>query len=286
LVSTMHKVVCLLVSTLLLTTLPGSATCSGISQQASDTRGNSDMGLLDYVQRLVGIPEDMSNDPAARGVMGIPQPQRKPGGLISKFPAQAAPISIIEDMSSDPAAQAVPRPKDFYEDVIYPILKVAEGGYKKDSKDRLDWNSAQLGKGNLVGTNKGVTAYALSKHLNIPSSSITEKTMRGVSEETAKNVFRNQYYIKYGIDKAPKNVQPILASAAVLRPTAAIAAKRSKTPQQAANLVIQNFGKIPLKGPYYKKNIRGWVNRFRRDANMKTFKTKEQIYKVYPILRP
>tara|TARA_S200002703_G_scaffold68300_2_gene59309 strand:- start:187 stop:753 length:567 start_codon:yes stop_codon:yes gene_type:complete len=40
------------------------------------------VGLLDYVQRLVGIPEDMSSDPAARGVMGIPQPQRKPSGLL------------------------------------------------------------------------------------------------------------------------------------------------------------------------------------------------------------
>ena len=40
------------------------------------------VGLLDYVQRLIGIPENMSNDPAAQAVMGIPQPQRKPSGLL------------------------------------------------------------------------------------------------------------------------------------------------------------------------------------------------------------
>lgn len=236
------------------------------------------MGLLDYVQRLLGIPEDMSSDPAAQGVSGIvPVPKKKPSGLLGMSPAQAAPEVEIK---------YAPKPKDFYEDVIYPILKVAEGGYKKDSKDRLDWNSGQLGKGNLVGTNKGVTATALSKYLNIPMSSITEKTMRDVDEQTAKNIFRNEYYNRYGIDKAPKNVQPVLASAAVLRPTAAVAAKLAKNPQQAANIAIQDFARIPGKGPFYKKNIRGWVNRLRKAANMKPIKTKEQIYKDYPALRP
>jgi hypothetical protein len=47
----MHKVVCLLVLMLLLIIPKVSAICSGISQQASDTRGNSDMaGLLDTIQ--------------------------------------------------------------------------------------------------------------------------------------------------------------------------------------------------------------------------------------------
>lgn len=56
------------------------------------------MGLLDYVQRLIGIPENMSNDPAARGVMGIPQPKRKPGGLLGV--SEEPPDNIVSQLSS------------------------------------------------------------------------------------------------------------------------------------------------------------------------------------------
>ena len=118
--STMHKVVCLLVSTLLLTTLPGSATCSGISQQASDTRGNSDMaqGLLDIVSQigrgfekiydeqmptmqeargLLGMSPDqvapvVAQAPAAQSVLDVPSPKRnpvRPDTLLKKFENEA-----------------------------------------------------------------------------------------------------------------------------------------------------------------------------------------------------
>jgi len=49
------------------------------------------VGLLDYVQRLIGIPEDMSSDPAAQAVMGVPRPQTKPGGLLGVSPDPVAP---------------------------------------------------------------------------------------------------------------------------------------------------------------------------------------------------
>lgn len=180
----------------------------------------------------------------------------------------------------------VQKPDTFYTDVIYPILRDAEGGFKKDKNDRLDWNTGELGKGKLVGTNMGVTATSLSKYLNIPSSSITEKMMRDVDQETARNVFHKDYYIRYGIDKTPKSVQPVLASAVVLRPTAARAAKNARNPQDAANQAIKDFGTIPQKGKFYRKNIRGWVNRLRKAANMKPLKNLSQVYKNYPSLRP
>ena len=40
------------------------------------------VGLLDYVQRLIGIPENMSGDPAAQQFTGVPRPQRNPRGLL------------------------------------------------------------------------------------------------------------------------------------------------------------------------------------------------------------
>ncbi len=70
-----------------------------ILQPVSGIQGASDMvGLLDYVQRLIGIPEDMSSDPAARSMMGIPQPQRKPGGLLGV--SEELPDNIVSQISS------------------------------------------------------------------------------------------------------------------------------------------------------------------------------------------
>lgn len=40
------------------------------------------MGILDYLQRIVGIPENMSGDPAAQQFTGVPRPQRNPRGLL------------------------------------------------------------------------------------------------------------------------------------------------------------------------------------------------------------
>jgi len=66
------------------------------------------VGLLDYVQRLIGIPENMSSDPdvAAYDIMGIPKPQRKPipkpqrkpGGLLNV--SEELPDNIVSQLSS------------------------------------------------------------------------------------------------------------------------------------------------------------------------------------------
>ena len=96
----MHKVVYPLTLVLLCLSEPiALRTCSVVLQPVSGTQGTSDMvGLLDYVQRLIGIPEDMSSDPAARGVMGIPQPQRKPGGLLGM--SEEPTDNIVSQLSS------------------------------------------------------------------------------------------------------------------------------------------------------------------------------------------
>ena len=103
----MHKVVYPLTLVLLCLSEPiALRACSTILQPVSGIQGSSDMGLLDYVQRLIGIPEDMSSDPAARGVIGVPQPQRKPSGLLGMG---NPPVRMPKEMASqiDPIARII-----------------------------------------------------------------------------------------------------------------------------------------------------------------------------------
>lgn len=60
---------------------------------------------MDEIRGLLGMPEDMSSDPAAQYTTGVPQPQRKPVGLLGVSPDQVAPGVGVEDMYNDLAAQ-------------------------------------------------------------------------------------------------------------------------------------------------------------------------------------
>jgi hypothetical protein len=62
---------------------------------------------MDEIRGLLGMPEDMSSDPAAQYTTGVPQPQRKSVGLLGVSPAQVAPGVGVEDMYNDLAAQGV-----------------------------------------------------------------------------------------------------------------------------------------------------------------------------------
>jgi spore germination cell wall hydrolase CwlJ-like protein len=73
----------------------------------NNTQVGQKMGLLDYVQRLLGIPEDMSSDPAAQGVSGIvPVPKKKPSGLLGMG---SPPVRMPKEMASqiDPIARII-----------------------------------------------------------------------------------------------------------------------------------------------------------------------------------
>ena len=59
-------------------------------------------GLLDYMQRPIGMPENMSSDPADQAVMSIPQPQRKPGGLLGvDAPQPTSKIDFVKNILSN-----------------------------------------------------------------------------------------------------------------------------------------------------------------------------------------
>jgi spore germination cell wall hydrolase CwlJ-like protein len=152
------------------------------------------MGILDYLQRLVGMPENMSGDPAAQQFTGVPRPQRNPRGLLD---TDTPSVTMSKDMASqiDPIARVLiseaggeglsgmravanviqnrvlERGRGFAKQTTPFKVISAPGqfeGYKNKQYDRADkhpsWNQAkriasQMLSGNLEDITGGATYY-------------------------------------------------------------------------------------------------------------------------------
>ena len=114
-------------------------------------------------------------------------------------------ISVDRDTPAVDEVQLDPLGKDIdLTDALNKIL-VAEGGFQNNPKD--DGNYAN---GVLIGTNRGITPAALANYKNVNISTITVDDIRGVTEETAKEIFKRDYYYKPKINTLPEYLQPAI----------------------------------------------------------------------------
>ena len=152
------------------------------------------VGLLDYVQRLMGMSEDMSSDPAALSARVAPIPKKNPRGLLDtgtppvrmpkEMASQIDPIARIliseaggEDLSGMRAVANViqnrvsEKGRGFAKQTTPFKVISARGqfeGYKNKQYNRADkhrnWNEAkkiasQMLSGNLADVTGGATYY-------------------------------------------------------------------------------------------------------------------------------
>jgi len=75
-----------------------------------------------------------------------------------------------------------------------PLIQAAEGGYQKYPNDSGNYNS----RGELVGTNYGVSAKLYEKYLGYPP---TEQDMRNITKQEALNIFKQYYWDKLLADQ-------------------------------------------------------------------------------------
>lgn len=78
----------------------------------------------------------------------------------------------------------------------------AEGGYSTDVSDTGNYY-----KGEFVGTNHGISAPTLAKHLG---RTPTVDDMKGLSKEVAADIAFNDYYERFNIEALPEELQEIV----------------------------------------------------------------------------
>jgi len=159
-------------------------------------------------------------------------------------------------------------------------VKLAEGGYSTDVKDRGNYNDKNV-KGTFVGTNHGVSAPVLSKELGRDA---TAEDMKALTKEKAEDILMKRFYDKPRLNALPPELQEIVYNGVVnsekhaikvmqtllgVEPDGIVGEKTEKAMRKA------KFTKVQFKDALLKKyktfntwNVhgKGWTNRFEKLA--------------------
>lgn len=91
----------------------------------------------------------------------------------------------------------------FVDEFIDKVLK-NEGGYQNSSKDTGNYKKGDR----VIGTNLGITPYTYAEYMGKDVSEVTEKEMKDLSEDTAREIYLNQYYLAPKFNLIPdRNLQ-------------------------------------------------------------------------------
>jgi lysozyme family protein len=88
--------------------------------------------------------------------------------------------------------------------IAFDLVVGSEGGYQNDPKDRGNWTTGIIGKGQNKGTKFGVSAMSYPK-LDIKNLSVND----------ARFIYYNDYWLKAGCDLWPTGVDYFVFDAAV-----------------------------------------------------------------------
>jgi hypothetical protein len=119
----------------------------------------------------------------------------------------------LEDVDFESNAEATPKEPD-EEIVTTPIggldldssldeILVSEGGFQNRPKDRGNYRP----DGTLIGTNRGVTPNSLAEFRGVDPNTITEADIKAVTEDEARQIFKQLYFDKPKLNQLPVNLQ-------------------------------------------------------------------------------
>lgn len=181
--------------------------------------------------------------------------------------------SIRETISNQPPSQE----SSWLDSQLNTILE-SEGGFQNDKEDEGNYVN-----GKLIGTNRGITPAALAEYRGVDPSTITVDDIKGVTEQEAREIYKQNYYMKPRINELPENIQAsvldmninsgrnsikILQRLAgvsddgVIGPQTLKAVQEANiTPNQYADARIEYYKKVVENNPEKRKYLNGWINR-------------------------
>lgn len=97
-------------------------------------------------------------------------------------------------------------PVDDTDELMKSVFK-DEGGYSTDEKDTGNYYEDEF-----VGTNHGISAPVLAEHLG---RTPTVEDMKNLTQDEARDMYKADYYDKFGIESLPKDLQEIVLHSVV-----------------------------------------------------------------------
>lgn len=231
-----------------------------------------DMGTL--------AEQDAQEQSAIRSVSGVTESLRPaPEGLMR--PPVRDTVPEVDTDTAEPVAdtEETTTTAPTRDELIDSVFD-AEGGYSTDVNDTGNYY-----RGQFVGTNHGISAPVLAEHLG---RTPTVEDMRGLSQDTAREIAATQYYDAYNISDLPEDTQEIVFHAVymggsrgvravqnltgatpdgVMGPNTRTAMQESTfTPQEFRDEYLREleFGTTGYSSPAntWDNHGRGWTNRY------------------------
>tara|TARA_B110000908_G_scaffold169097_2_gene225441 strand:- start:5998 stop:6867 length:870 start_codon:yes stop_codon:yes gene_type:complete len=100
---------------------------------------------------------------------------------------------------------------DVFTKALLPSVLSYEGGYTNNPRDAGNYLKKDK-TGPVIGTNKGISADALAKHLG---RTPTVADMQNISDTTVNKIYKTEYYDKYKIKEVPSKLQELVFNAVV-----------------------------------------------------------------------
>lgn len=205
----------------------------------------------------------------------------------------------LEDIDFDSNAPATPA-EPAEEIVVTPIgglnldssldeILVSEGGFQNRPKDRGNYRP----DGTLIGTNRGVTPNSLAEFKGVDPNTITEADIKAVTEDEARQIFKQLYFDKPKLNQLPVNLQEAVFdmqvnsgrnAVRILQKLAGMSKDKRDgyvgpetlkalqgvniTNEQYADARIEFYNNLVKSDPnQYGKNLAGWIARANKYRN-------------------
>lgn len=176
--------------------------------------------------------------------------------------------SLIEEQPSASQDSA----RDRLQESLAQSLFKAEGGYSTDRADTGNYY-----KGEFIGTNHGISAPVLATYLG---RTPTVEDMKGLTQETARDIAFKNYYDRFNIEALPEDLQEIVFHGVYLGESRAVKAMQSLLgvsvdgavgPQTTEAMRNATFTKEEFRDAFleqlrktktWDEHGKGWTNRF------------------------
>lgn len=233
----------------------------------------------------MGITESLA-DPQIRKKLpegATYRPLQRPGPVLKD--AEDAPVVIpepepvtVKDIDAKPTGGLMARSNSWLDGALDTVLE-SEGGFQNDKEDTGNYRP----DGTLIGTNKGITPKALAAYKGVDADTITVEDIKSVDDETARAIYKQDYYEGPGINKLPaylrESVMDMYINAGpnaikilqrkvgakadgILGPaTLQAIADSDLTKEDYADARIEYYTSIAKSNPKNKKYLKGWIAR-------------------------
>jgi lysozyme family protein len=169
----------------------------------ADMRG-SELTMMDNAREAQDVVQPMVT-PVSRG--------RQPEMADSPAPVDAPSIDVRSNEMLDKPKGIMNKPveESSRADKLISQVFSLEGEYSTDKADTGNYLNGDT-SGKFIGSNHGISADVLAKHLG---KTPTAKDMRNLTKDTARDIYKNNYWDKFSMDSLPEDLQPIVFNAIV-----------------------------------------------------------------------